>query len=101
MQPEIDFVIDEGFVSGERRTTAAGLPQSQPGEDPMEAYSRAVIAAAEKVSPSVVYIEVQQPAKSRRVNVPRMPQEVRGSGSGFFFTPEGFFLPNTTWGLAA
>src|ERR1700738_4993036 len=95
MQPEIDFVIDEGFVSGERRTTAAGLAQSEPGEDPMDAYSRAVIAAAEKVSPSVVYIEVQQPAKSRRVNVPRMPQEVRGSGSGFIFTPDGFILTNS------
>ena len=95
MQPEIDFVIDEGFASGERRTTAAGLAQSEPGEDPMDAYSRAVIAAAEKVSPSVVYIEVQQPAKSRRVNVPRMPQEVRGSGSGFIFTPDGFILTNS------
>ena len=95
MQSEIDFVIDEGIVSGERRTTAAGVAQSEPGEDPMDAYSLAVITAAEKVSPSVVYIEVQQPAKSRRVNVPRMPQEVRGSGSGFIFTPDGFILTNS------
>src|ERR1700738_400346 len=95
MQPEIDFVIDEGFVSGERRTTAAGLAQSEPGEDPMDAYSRAVIAAAEKVSPSVVYIEVQQPARSRRGNAPRTPQDARASGSGFIFTPDGFILTNS------
>lgn len=95
MQSEIDFVIDEGFVSGERPATAAGLAHSEPGDDPMDAYSRAVITAAEKVSPSVVYIEVQQPARSRRGNVPRMPQEVRGSGSGFIFTPDGFILTNS------
>src|SRR6202171_3185701 len=95
MQSEIDFVIDEGFVSGERRTTAAGLAHSEPDEEPMDSYSRAVITAAEKVSPSVVYIEVQQPGRSRRVNVSRIPPEVRGSGSGFIFTPDGFNLTNS------
>ena len=95
MQSEIDFVIDEGFVSGESQTTAVGLVHSEADEDLMDAYSRAVITAAEKVSPSVVYIEVQQPARSRRTNVPRMPQELRGSGSGFIFTPDGFILTNS------
>src|SRR5260370_5100123 len=95
MRAETDFVIDNGFVSGERRTTAAGLAHLEPGEDLMDAYSRAVITAAEKVSPSVVYIEVQQSARSRRVNVPRMPQEVTGSRSGFIFTPDGFILTNS------
>src|SRR5207253_10638510 len=52
-------------------------------------------AAAEKVSPSVVYIEVQQPGSSRRGNIPRMPQETRGSGSGFILTPDGFILTNS------
>src|SRR5438552_1135043 len=95
MQSEIDFVIDEGFVSGEGRATAAGLSHSETGDDPLDAYSRAVITASEKVSPSVVYIEVQQPARSRRGNAPRMPQEVKGSGSGFIFTPDGFILTNS------
>ena len=64
-------------------------------DDVLDAYSRAVISAAEKVSPSVVYIEVEQPVRSRRPNVPRIPQERRGSGSGFIFTPDGFILTNS------
>ena len=68
-------------------------PQSD--EDVLDAYSRAVIAAAEKVSPSVVYIEVEQRASNRRPNNPRSPQERRGSGSGFIFTPDGFILTNS------
>ena len=61
----------------------------------MDAYSRAVITAAEKVSPSVVYIEVHHRIKDKRASSPRVPQEARGSGSGFIFTPDGFILTNS------
>jgi S1-C subfamily serine protease len=95
MQQEIELLSDERFESEDARTTSANLAHSQPDEDLMDAYSRAVITASEKVSPSVVYIEVQQPIRSRRGNAPRSPQEARGSGSGFIFTPDGFILTNS------
>ena len=95
MQQEIELLSDERFESEDPRTTRDHLVQSEPSEEPMDAYSRAVITAAEKVSPSVVYIEVQQPIRSRRGNAPRLPQEARGSGSGFIFTPDGFILTNS------
>jgi S1-C subfamily serine protease len=60
-----------------------------------DAYSRAVIGAAEKVSPSVVNVEVRHEGKARRGGDPRVPQEARGSGSGFVFTPDGFILTNS------
>ena len=89
MKTEIEFLMKE-----------ASEPQSagdlvNADDDVMDAYSRAVITAAEKVSPSVLYIEVEQPVRSRRPNVPRIPQERRGSGSGFIFTPDGFTLTNS------
>ena len=95
MQQEIELLSDERFESGDARMTRDDLAHSEPAEDPMDAYSRAVITAAEKVSPSVVYIEVWQPSRSRRGNAPQMPKEARGSGSGFIFTPDGFILTNS------
>jgi S1-C subfamily serine protease len=52
----------------------------------LDAYSRAVISASGKVSPSVVRIDV---AHSTRRG------ERQGSGSGFLFTPDGFLLTNS------
>src|SRR5437899_5552133 len=95
MKQEIELLSDERFESEDAQTTRDHLVHSEPSEEPMDAYSRAVISAAEKVSPSVVYIEVQQAVRSRRGNAPRMPQEARGSGSGFIFTPDGFILTNS------
>src|SRR5437588_9538924 len=92
MKTEIELIMRDGAT--EERAGAANLaPQSD--DDVLDAYSRAVITAAEKVSPSVVYIEVEQRVSKRRPNIPRMPQERLGSGSGFIFTPDGFILTNS------
>jgi S1-C subfamily serine protease len=61
----------------------------------LDAYSKAVISATEKVSPSVVNIEVHKGLPDNRPTRHRFPEELRGSGSGFIFTPDGFTLTNS------
>jgi len=60
----------------------------------LDAYSRAVIEAAEKVSPSVVYIQVTGLPGGRQRRGPG-PNEISSTGSGFVFTPDGFILTNS------
>lgn len=61
----------------------------------LDAYSRAVIHAAERVSPSVVHIHVAGPPRPGRREDAHARPEVHGSGSGFVFTPDGFILTNS------
>ncbi len=75
---------------GRRPSDRPLFTPSHPDSDLLDAYSRAVVSAAEKVSPSVVKIEV-----THRVRTRQGEREARGGGSGFVFTPDGVILTNS------
>src|SRR3954464_6804209 len=52
----------------------------------LDAYSQAIVTAVERVAPTIVHLEILGGARR---------SQVQGSGSGFFFTPDGFLLPNS------
>ncbi len=93
------YPVIEDVVDGE----STGRPDSgrQPAESAddaalLDAYSQAVIYAAEKVGPSVVNVEVRHRAGGRGANgEPRDGGRSGGSGSGFVLTPDGFLLTNS------
>lgn len=68
-----------------------------PGSDQelLDAYSQAVVHAADRISPSVVNIDVRHRATKQREIDPGAPHDAHGSGSGFIFTPDGFTLTNS------
>ncbi|MBI4402091.1 MAG: trypsin-like peptidase domain-containing protein [Nitrospirae bacterium] len=92
MKDALQLVSHDDLVTEDMR-----IPETVPASEDhlLDAYSRAVTSTAEKVSPSVVKIDVHHRLRSWRATDPRSPGEAQGSGSGFIFTPDGFILTNS------
>src|SRR5579872_2479011 len=83
----------KSFLSSHENLAVGPVSSSAAESDALllDAYSNAVVTAAEKISPSVVKIDVAQATRSRS----GQPREQQGGGSGFVFTPDGLILTNS------
>jgi S1-C subfamily serine protease len=92
----VEQLLEFLSVSGDDRRNGSTLdPGADLELDLLDAYSRAVIRAAEAVSPSVVNIEVYHDRRDQRGAPGSGPSQPGGSGSGFVFTPDGLILTNS------
>src|ERR1700740_3269552 len=83
MKPKLRLVSDS---SGSRQRE---LRPASDEREVFDAYSKAVIHAADTISPAVVNIEVgSAPGDGSRAHP-------HATGSGFIFTPDGYILTNS------
>lgn len=85
MRSSLRMVLDSGAPGRE-------VPRDSSDDHLFDAYSRAVMGAAESVSPAVVNIEVAQTSGGQAGNSQNVPS---GSGSGFIIAPDGYIITNS------
>ncbi len=88
MLDDLTFILDEE-ERAEVRPPAAEAAATD--AQILDAYSRAVISAVDKVGPAVVHIQVEGPGLAAQ----RRGAPARGSGSGVVVAPDGLILTNS------
>jgi S1-C subfamily serine protease len=86
MKPKLRLVSD----NASSREPAVSITPDE--SEVFDAYSKAVIQAADTISPAVVNIEVR--ARTSTADIPTRAQP-QATGSGFIFTPDGYILTNS------
>src|SRR5437667_4885270 len=86
MKPKLRLVADSAAPRGSVTPVAADETEV------FDAYSKAVIHAADTISPAVVNIEVHRSVTSAEESWGARPH---ATGSGFVFTPDGYLLTNS------
>jgi len=95
MRPKVRALSHAGSARDQN-----AVPEPIADGELFDAYSQAVIHAAEVISPAVVFIEVtRRPHAAQRgaASAPpeRTPPGPHATGSGFIFTPDGYVLTNS------
>src|SRR5690242_4699213 len=83
----IDLLFNQTDTDASRPVSGDMPPADS---DLLDAYSRTVVGAVARVAPAVVNIGV-----AKRVRAGSGEPELRGNGSGFVITPDGFILTNS------
>jgi len=89
MRSSLRMVLDSGAPG---REVPRDSSHDSSDDHLFDAYSRAVMGAAESVSPAVVNIEVAQTSGGQAGNSQNVPS---GSGSGFIIAPDGYIITNS------
>lgn len=88
MPPKVRNIVDRDYQLG----VSAGASGPDMDNRLLDAYSQAVVHAADTVGPAVVNVGVL-PRRSQRLRL--QSPNGHGTGSGFIFTPDGFILTNS------
>ena len=81
-------------ITGESSDAAPAVESQRAEAELLDAYSRSVVGAVERVGPAVVNIRVKLPGQVR-TQQGMMPYEAVGGGSGVIIAPDGYVLTNS------